>query len=105
MTHTLRKPTSRMTMSSYAHEYADRMPRLATQSDPADLAEALRTLAIRAHHAMKTAQSSVDESTREELHRVRTAIRWLEDEFKTQQLDRILPYVVSLRHQVESSLI
>jgi hypothetical protein len=73
-------------------------------NDPADLAEALRVLAIRAHHALKIAQDRVDESIRVELDDIRTAIRWLEDEFRTQQLDRMLPYVVSLRHQIESLL-
>ena len=46
----------------------------------------------------------MDESIRVELHDLRTAIRWLEDEFRTQQLDRMLPYVVSLRNQIESVL-
>ena len=61
-------------------------------------------LAIRAHHALKIAQDRVDESIRVELRDLRNAIRWLEDEFRTQQLDRMLPYVVSLRNQIESTL-
>jgi len=80
------------------------MPQSNPLIDPADLAEALRVLAIRAHHALKIARDRVDESIRVELHDLRTAIRCLEDEFRTQQLDRMLPYVVSLRHQIESLL-
>ncbi len=46
----------------------------------------------------------MDESIRDELHELRTAICWLEDQFRTQQLDRMLPYVLSLRSRVESVL-
>ena len=104
MTHTLRKRILRATSPPHTHGSDDRMPRSGAQNDPADLAEALRVLAIRAHHALKIAQDRVDESIRVELHDLRTAIRWLEHEFRTQQLDRMLPYVVSLRHQIESLL-
>ncbi|MGO9115504.1 MAG: hypothetical protein ACLP9L_40350 [Thermoguttaceae bacterium] len=104
MTHTLRKRILRTTSPPHVHGPDGRMPRSDAVIDPADLAEALRVLAIRAHHALKIAQDRVDESIRVELHDLRTAIRWLEDEFRTQQLDRMLPYVVSLRHQIESLL-
>ncbi len=104
MTHTLRKRILRSTSHHYTHGSDDRMSQSGAQNDPADLAEALRVLAIRAHHALKIAQDHVDESIRAELHDLSTAIRWLEDEFRTQQLDRMLPYVVSLRHQIESLL-
>ena len=104
MTHTLRKRILRSTSPPDTHGPDNRMPQSDVLIDPADLAEALRVLAIRAHHALKIAQDRVDESIRVELHDLRTAIRWLEDQFRSQQLDRLLPYVVSLRHQVESML-
>jgi hypothetical protein len=104
MTHTLRKRILRTMSPQHAHGPDGRVPRLGIRNDPADLAEALRCLSIRAHHALKLAGDRVDESIRVELHDLRTAIRWLEDEFRTQQLDRMLPYVVALRHQVESVL-
>ena len=104
MTHTLRKRILRITSLPQTYGPVGRMLRSGPPNDPADLAEALRVLAIRAHHAGKIAQDRVDESIRVELHDLRTAIRWLEDEFRTQQLDRMLPYVVSLRHQIESVL-
>lgn len=108
MTHNIiRKRILRTTSPPHAHGSDCRVPRSGVQNDPvdpADLAEALRALAIRAHHALKIAQHRVDESIRVELHDLRTAIRWLEDEFRAQQLDRMLPYVVSLRSQIESVL-
>lgn len=104
MTHTLRKRILRATSPLHTHGSDGRTPWSGAQNDPAALAEALRVLAIRAHHALKIAQDRVDESIRVELHDLRVAIRWLEDEFRTQQLDRMLPYVVSLRNQVESLL-
>jgi hypothetical protein len=104
MTHTLRKRLLRTTLPPYLHGPDCRVLRSGTQNDPAALAEALRVLAIRAHHALKIAQDRLDESIRVELHDLRTAIRWLEDEFRTQQLDRMLPYVLSLRNQIESLL-
>jgi len=108
MTHnTLRKRTLRTTSPPHAHGPDGRIPRSGVQNDPADpadLAEALRVLAIRAHHALKIAQHRVDESIRVELHDLRAAIRWLEDELRAQQLDRMLPYVVSLRNQIEAVL-
>ena len=104
MTHTLRKRIFRTTSPPHTHGPDGRIARSAAQNDPAALAETLRVLAIRAHHALKIAQDRVDESIRVELHDLRTAIRWLEDEFRTQQLDRMLPYVVSLRNQIESLL-
>ena len=104
MTHTLRKRILRATSPLHAHGPDGDVLWSGTQNNPADLAEALRALAIRAHHALKIAQDRVDESIRVELRDLRTAIRWLEDEFRTQQLDRMLPYVVSLRNQIESTL-
>ncbi len=104
MTHTLRKRILRATSPPHMRGSDDRMSRSCAQNDPAELAEALRVLAIRAHHTLKIAQDRVDESIRVELDDIRTAIHWLEDEFRTQQLDRMLPYVVSLRHQIESLL-
>ena len=104
MTHTIRKRSPRSTSPPHAHGLDDRVSRSRAQSDPAALAEALRVLAIRAHHALKIAQGRVDESIRVELNDLRAAIRWLEDEFRTQQLDRMVPYVVSLRDQIESVL-
>lgn len=104
MTHTLLKRILRTTPPPDTHGPDGRVPQSGTQNDPAALAEALRVLAIRAHHALRIAQDRVDESIRVELHDLRTAIRWLEDEFRTQQLDRMLPYVVSLRDQIESVL-
>lgn len=104
MTHTLRKPLLRTSSPPHTHGHDSRVPRSDALIDPADLAEALRVLAIRAHHALKIAQDRLDESIRVELRDLRTAIHWLENEFRTQQLDRMLPYVVSLRREIESLL-
>jgi hypothetical protein len=104
MTHnTLHKRILRTTSPLHAHGPDCHVPRSGVQNDPADLAEALRVLAIRAHHALKIAQHRVDESIRVEFHDLRIAIRWLEDQFRAQQLDRMLPYVVSLRNQISNS--
>ena len=104
MTHTVRKRMLRTLSPPHAHGLDSRLSRSDALIDPADLAEALRVLAIRAHHSLKIAHDRVDESIQAELHDLRRSIRWLEDEFRSQQLDRLLPYVVSLRHQVESIL-
>lgn len=105
MNQTLRKQTFRSAPSLHPHAWNGRVTLPGSQSDPADLAEALRVLAVRARDALKLAQKPLNESTRVELINVRTAIGWLENEFQNQQMDRMLPYVVSLRQQVESVLV
>ncbi len=105
MNQTLRKPIIRSASSLHPQASNSRDALAGSQSDPADLAEALRALAIRARDALKFAQEPLNESTRVELINVRTAIGWLENEFQNQQMDRMLPYVVTLREQVESVLV
>ena len=75
MTHTLRKRMLRTSSPPHTHWLDRRMSRSDSVIDPAELAEALRVLAIRAHHALKIAQDRVDESIRVELHDLRSAIR------------------------------
>ena len=55
-------------------------------------------------HALKIAQEPSGRVDPSRVAQPEIAIRWLEDEFRAQQLDRMLPYVVSLRNQVESVL-
>jgi hypothetical protein len=81
-----------------------RLRRPGPQTDPAELAEVLRGLAVRAHDALKAFQTRCDECSREELHSLRNAIHWLENELRAQGLERMLPYVASLRRQVECAL-
>jgi hypothetical protein len=104
MTHTLHKRLLKSTSPPNIHRLDRRSSRSGDRNDPAALARTLRVLAIRAHHTLKIAQDRVDESIRAELHELRTAICSLEDQFRTQQLDRMLPYVLSLRSRVESVL-
>jgi hypothetical protein len=104
MTHTLHKRVLRSTSPPNIHRPDRRSSWSGARDDPAALARTLRALAIRAHHTLKIARDRVDESIHAELHELRTAICWLEDQFRTQQLDRMLPYVRSLRSRVESVL-
>jgi hypothetical protein len=50
------------------------------------------------------ARDYLDESTRAELQELLSAVCWLEDEFQTQRLDRMLSYVRALRRQLASAL-
>jgi hypothetical protein len=104
MTNTLRTRFTRTKSRPHTHGPDGRSWRSGVPSDPAALAEALRILAIRAHHALRIAQDRVDESIRIELNDLSAAIHSLEEEFQTQQLDRMVPYVVSLRDEIDCLL-
>ena len=105
MTRTLQRALSRATMTPRSDASSDRMPTSEHPNDPAHLAEALRVLTIRAHTVFTNARHPLDKVTLIEINNVRSAIRWLEREFQTQRMDRMLPYVISLRLQVESLLV
>jgi hypothetical protein len=72
--------------------------------DPAELALALRTLAIRAHRAVKAAGQTVDANVLEELRDLRAEVCWLEDSLFTHQMHRVVPYVAALRQQIEAAI-
>jgi Spy/CpxP family protein refolding chaperone len=72
--------------------------------DAADLAATLRALATRAHEAVRAAGDRAEGPMRHELSELRNAIAQLEDDFRSQNLDTVIPYVVALRQQVEARL-
>jgi hypothetical protein len=78
--------------------------RLDGTQDPAELAVALRTLAIRAHRAVKAVGQTVDANVLEELRDLRTAVCWLEETFLSRQMHRMVPYVAALRLQIEAAI-
>ena len=62
--------------------------------DAADLAATLRALAARAHEAVKATGDRAEGPIRHELADLRNAIAQLEDDFRSQHLDTVIPYVV-----------
>ncbi|WP_165227086.1 hypothetical protein [Aquisphaera insulae] len=72
--------------------------------DPADLAAALRSVTTRAHRAVKDAGSSPNPGNREELTALQVAVQELENEFRSQNLGRLVPFVVSLRRKIDARL-
>ena len=106
MTHTLPKRTNRNdARSPELGTGADHCAlRLGGTHDPAELAAVLRTLAIRAHRAVKAAGQTVDANVLEELRDLRTAVCWLEDTLLTRQMHRMVPYVAALRQQIDAAI-
>ena len=72
--------------------------------DPAELAVVLRTLALRAHRAVKAAGQSVDAKVLEELRDLRAEASRLEETLLTRRLHRMVPYVAALRQQIEAAI-
>ena len=105
MTRTLQRAASRVAMPPRSDRSSACMPTSENPNDPAHLAQALRVLTVRARNVFRVARHPLDKATLIEINNVRSAIRWLEKEFQTQRMDRMLPYVVSLRQQVETLLV
>ena len=106
MTHTLPKRANRVHSASLElrTDVNGRAMRGDGTHDPAELAMALRTLAIRAHRAVKAAGQTVDANILEELRDLRAEVRCLEDTLLTQRLHRMVPYVAALRQQIEAAI-
>ncbi len=102
----LPKRTNRVHSSSleFGTEPDARAMRWDGTHDPAELAVALRTLAIRAHRAVKAAGQTVDTNLLEELRDLRDSACCLEDTLLTQRLHRMVPYVAALRQQIEAAI-
>ena len=79
-----------------------RGPHCLAVADAADLAGALRTLAVRAHRAIR--DEDADASRPAELRALRSALLDLEADLRGQGLDGLLPYVRALRHKIEDRL-
>ncbi|MGC8643873.1 MAG: hypothetical protein ACP5XB_28765 [Isosphaeraceae bacterium] len=75
-----------------------------TRRDPAEMAASLRSLATRAHQAVKAFETRQHRLAGVELNELVSAIRQLEDDFRKQELHHLVPYVVALRHQVQTRL-
>ena len=106
MAHALPKRTNRVHSSSleFGTESDGRALRWEGTHDPAELAVALRTLALRAHRAVRAAGHTVDANVLEELRDLRDAACCLEDTLLTQRLHRMVPYVAALRQQIEAAI-
>jgi hypothetical protein len=76
-----------------------------SRRDAADMAASLRSLATRAHEAVKAFETRRHRPPSEELAELMAAIHQLENDFRTQNLHDLIPYVAALRHQVETRLV
>ena len=72
--------------------------------DPAELAAALRSVTTRAHRAVKDAESSHKPVNRDELAELQVAVQELESEFRTHNMVHLVPFVTSLRQQIDARL-
>jgi len=109
MTSIRAKPARRTAFSPWVGE-ASRDVR----HDPAGLIATLRELAVRAHRAVRAAESSAtrpggvvgpDSDTHQELVEVHARIVQLQRNLHAQSLDGVLPYVAALREKVSSVLV
>ena len=104
MTHTLPKRFPRTSSPPHVHAFEGRSMRPHARRDAAEMAAALRSLAIRAHQAVKAFESRQHRLAGSELHDLLSAICQLEDDFRKQELHHLVPYVAALRHQVQTRL-
>ncbi len=104
MTHTLSKRTIRTTSPPHAHTSEDRAVRFDGRHDAADLAAALRDLALRAYEAVKDSTALNGTNRGPELRELQIALSQFEAEILEQKLDGLVPYVAALRQQVEAKL-
>jgi Spy/CpxP family protein refolding chaperone len=104
MPRTLFKRTHRTVTPPHAPGPEGRAMRTKIRHDAAELAATLRALATQAHEAVKATGDHSDGSMRHELSNLRNAIAQLEDDFRSQNLTTMVPYLVALREQVESKL-
>ena len=104
-TQLLRKRMTRTMPPLYADARSARAPR-SCGSSAADLALALRSLALRAHQAVKDqADPRRDHAANSQaLHDLKTEIHQLQGEFESQGLETLAAYTAALGHQVESKL-
>jgi hypothetical protein len=104
MTQTLPKRTIRTTSPPQPQTMDGRAFRFDRGQDAASLALRLRTLTTRAHEALHATVSSDDTRRDAELRALHLAIGYLEEDLRSQNLGRLVPYVTALRHQIESNL-
>ncbi len=108
MTQTLNKRLTRTALSAFlsphAHAFEGCTMRRNAHRDPAEMAAALRFLATRAHEAVKALETHQLRPANAEVIELMVAIRQLEDDFRTQSLHHLVPYVSALRHQVQTRL-
>lgn len=104
MTPTLHKRLTRTTSPPHAAAFEGRTMRRHTRRDPAEMAAALRSLALRAHQAVKAFETRQHRPDCSELSELVSAICQLEDDFRKQELHHLVPYVAALRHQVQIRL-
>lgn len=98
------KRNTRNPASPRAHTFEGRTMRTYYRRDPAEMAATLRVLATRAHEAVKSLEHRRQPLSLAELAELRVAIRQLEDDFRTQDLHGLVPYVAALREHVETRL-
>jgi hypothetical protein len=101
----LRKRMTRTMPSLYADARSARVPQ-SCGSSAADLALALRSLALRAHQAVKhQAGARHDHAANSRaLRDLQAEIHQLQAEFESQSLETLAAYTAALGHQVESKL-
>jgi hypothetical protein len=104
-TQLLRKRMTRTMPPPYADARSGRLPR-SCGSHAADLAQALRSLALRAHQAVKDQPSARrDHPTNcQALLDLQTEIHRLQSEFESQGLETLAAYTAALGRQVGSRL-
>jgi hypothetical protein len=104
MTQTRPKRLIRTPFSPHAHGLEGHTMRPHYRRDAAEMAATLRSLATRAHQAVKAHESGQRRLAHGELAELKSAIHQLEDDFRGQDLHDLVPYVAALRHQVERRL-
>jgi hypothetical protein len=103
MTQTLRQRPIR-TPSHLPFLPDGRLPRISGGQETPDVASALRTLSLRAYHAVKANQNGITPSRRSELAEIRAELRRLESRVHAENLDGLSQYVAALNQKVEAAL-
>jgi hypothetical protein len=115
MTQTIRKRPIPSCRSQNHVPPEGRDQRIEFGNSPADLADSLRTLALRAYRAVKaggelnsrgpgSAFLATRRQSQAELVALRAEIIKLQTQLQNQRLGRLVPYVVALRRKVESKI-
>ena len=104
MTQTLPKRTIRTTSPPPPQTRDSRAFRFDRGQDAPTLALRLRTLAIRAHEALNASIPCDDTIRKPELRALHLAIGHLEEDLRSQNLERLIPYVAALLQQVGAKL-
>ena len=105
MTRTLRERIGKKSFLPHARAFEGRIMKQNYRRDAADMAASLRSLATRAHEAVKAFESRKHRPGGHELAELLAAIHELENDFRAQNLDDLVPYVTALRQQVETRLV